>query len=39
LFSASEGAGQSQAYGRLRYPEIEVGLIGPKKTTRLCIDA
>jgi hypothetical protein len=39
LFSASEGAGQSQAYARLRYPEIEVGLIGPKKTTRLFIDA
>ena len=39
LFSASEGAGQSQPDARLRYPEIEVGLIGPKKTTRLFIDA
>ena len=42
LFRAGEGEGAgtaSQAYARLRYPEIEVGMIGAKKATRLFIDA
>ena len=33
------GEGREQAYARLRYPAIEVGLCGAKKATRLFIDA
>ena len=33
------GEGREQAYARLRYPPLEVGLCGPKKATRLFIDA
>ena len=33
------GEGREQAYARLRYPPIEVGLCGAKKATRLFIDA